>query len=214
LTYLRIDEQLIMNPFKNKETTMVITMNAHMPKSFQMTAWTIALIIALIAVSALQRSDAATIDWTFNNAMWDDGGLLLGKFSYDTDLQTISAAGLGLATTLGTTGLFNTYTNIGQIHPLTPIEHAFASSGDFPPNNFSLLTLGDAEAPFTVSFATPGIINLATLSTKTELIVFGPARSLVSGTLIGVEVVPVPPAVWLFGSGLIGLIGVARRKKS
>jgi hypothetical protein len=27
------------------------------------------------------------------------------------------------------------------------------------------------------------------------------------------EVVPIPPAVWLFGSGLIGLIGIARRKK-
>ena len=27
-------------------------------------------------------------------------------------------------------------------------------------------------------------------------------------------VVPIPAAVWLFGSGLIGLIGVARRKKS
>ena len=28
------------------------------------------------------------------------------------------------------------------------------------------------------------------------------------------SVVPVPAAVWLFGSGLLGLIGVARRKKS
>ena len=28
------------------------------------------------------------------------------------------------------------------------------------------------------------------------------------------EVVPVPAAVWLFGSGLLGLIGMARRKKS
>ena len=27
-------------------------------------------------------------------------------------------------------------------------------------------------------------------------------------------VVPVPAAVWLFGSGLLGLVGVARRKKS
>ena len=25
-------------------------------------------------------------------------------------------------------------------------------------------------------------------------------------------VVPVPPAVWLFGSGLLGLVGIARRK--
>lgn len=28
------------------------------------------------------------------------------------------------------------------------------------------------------------------------------------------SVVPVPPSIWLFGSGLLGLIGVARRKKS
>lgn len=30
----------------------------------------------------------------------------------------------------------------------------------------------------------------------------------------GYTVVPVPPAVWLFGSGLLGLIGITRRKKS
>jgi hypothetical protein len=29
----------------------------------------------------------------------------------------------------------------------------------------------------------------------------------------GPQVVPVPAAVWLFGSGLLGLVGVARRKK-
>ena len=29
-----------------------------------------------------------------------------------------------------------------------------------------------------------------------------------------VAVVPVPPAVWLFGSGLMGIIGAARRKKA
>jgi len=26
--------------------------------------------------------------------------------------------------------------------------------------------------------------------------------------------VPIPPALWLFGSGLLGLVGLARRKKS
>jgi hypothetical protein len=30
----------------------------------------------------------------------------------------------------------------------------------------------------------------------------------------GAAVVPVPAAVWLFGSGLLGLVGVARRKKT
>lgn len=36
---------------------------------------------------------------------------------------------------------------------------------------------------------------------------------LVEGVYEPVSAVPVPAAVWLFGSGLIGLIGVARRKK-
>jgi hypothetical protein len=30
---------------------------------------------------------------------------------------------------------------------------------------------------------------------------------------VSASVVPVPAAVWLFGSGLLGLIGMARRKK-
>ena len=42
------------------------------------------------------------------------------------------------------------------------------------------------------------------------------------GTILTVDIavagppaaVPVPPAVWLFGSGLLGLVGIARRKKA
>lgn len=33
-------------------------------------------------------------------------------------------------------------------------------------------------------------------------------------TVLSVSAVPVPAAVWLFGTGLIGLIGIARRKKA
>ena len=36
---------------------------------------------------------------------------------------------------------------------------------------------------------------------------------LATGILTSITAVPVPAAVWLFGSGLIGLIGIARRKK-
>jgi hypothetical protein len=32
------------------------------------------------------------------------------------------------------------------------------------------------------------------------------------GSLIATSAVPIPPAAWLFGSGLFGLIGIARRK--
>lgn len=36
---------------------------------------------------------------------------------------------------------------------------------------------------------------------------------LATGFLTSVTVVPIPPAVWLFGSGLIGLISIARRNR-
>lgn len=40
------------------------------------------------------------------------------------------------------------------------------------------------------------------------------ARSDLRYASFAVSAVPVPAAVWLFGSGLLGLIGVARRKKT
>lgn len=36
----------------------------------------------------------------------------------------------------------------------------------------------------------------------------------VNNPIIGTTVVPVPAATWLFGSGLLGLVGIARRKQS
>lgn len=37
---------------------------------------------------------------------------------------------------------------------------------------------------------------------------------LIDDVTLNANVVPVPAAVWLFGSGLVGLVGVARRKKA
>lgn len=38
--------------------------------------------------------------------------------------------------------------------------------------------------------------------------------NIIEGTWTSYSAVPVPAAVWLFGSGLLGLVGIARRKKS
>jgi hypothetical protein len=39
-------------------------------------------------------------------------------------------------------------------------------------------------------------------------------RLNLTGTVSAPSAIPVPAAVWLFGSGLVGLVGVARRKKT
>lgn len=41
-----------------------------------------------------------------------------------------------------------------------------------------------------------------------------PTGLLVTNLMGEVSAIPIPAAVWLFGSGLIGLIGIARRKKT
>ena len=89
-------------------------------------------------------------------------------------------------------------------------------------------------APYTATFGTDtaflgntGEFELAlwdgsvfTYVTNFTAIVPGNAYTIefgnVSGEIFGVDLapVPVPAAVWLFGSGLIGLAGMARRKKS
>ena len=55
-----------------------------------------------------------------------------------------------------------------------------------------------------------GNVNMATQYVRT----LGPGESMTFTQSLELNPVPVPAAVWLFGSGLIGLIGVARRKQS
>jgi hypothetical protein len=63
---------------------------------------------------------------------------------------------------------------------------------------------------FEIDLAGTGLLNGSELALRWE---FTCANDVIEGA-VGVPAVPVPAAAWLFGSGLIGLVGVARRKKS
>ena len=63
---------------------------------------------------------------------------------------------------------------------------------------------------FTIDLAGTGLLDGSELALRWE---FTCANDVIEGA-VGVPAVPVPAAVWLFGSGLLGLVGIARRKRS
>ena len=80
---------------------------------------------------------------------------------------------------------------------------------EIQPGSFTLASLD-----FTVDVLAPGsstIVSIDTVNTLGDG--FGAALTVESTTDAVINAVPIPAAAWLFNSGLIGLIGIARRRK-
>ena len=103
------------------------------------------------------------------------------------------------------------------------VQQTLAISGDLTINDGAIHTWTGATA-FDLSGATWDGINYIGLQLQNNLLASTAAfdetawieKKLVGGGIdlsIVTTVIPVPAAVWLFGSGLIGLVAFARRKK-
>lgn len=78
----------------------------------------------------------------------------------------------------------------------------------------SLSRLDTMNNDITASFAyVDGGTKGATTTFGTTAAIFN-GEDFTRGQFMYLAPVPVPPAVWLFGSGLLGLVGMARRKKT
>jgi hypothetical protein len=126
-----------------------------------------------------------------------DGTYLVDALlDFNTGANTISI--VGDITTLGITGdslLSGSFTSFGyNVYP-GPTE-VFSANGPDRKSNALLAALG---IPLNTPFTFFGF------SIQT-------ANGLVTSTdIINTAVVPAPAAIWLFGSGLLGLAGIARR---
>ena len=100
-----------------------------------------------------------------------------------------------------------------------------SSAGFFQAGGFRIELFEGVSNPVGVSIASaesrgdqPSLFFLADLSSDTNYVLrtafnYNGANEVTAAATTSVTVVPVPAAAWLFGSGLIGLMGLARRKK-
>jgi hypothetical protein len=101
-----------------------------------------------------------------------------------------------------------------------------SSAGFFQAGGFRIELFEGVSNPVGVSIASaesrgdqPSLFFLADLSSDTNYVLrtafnYNGANEVTAAATTSVTVVPVPAAAWLFGSGLIGLISLARRKKT
>ena len=137
-----------------------------------------------------------TADGTANDGTYVTNALL----NFDTAANTISIVGdvpgLGVAPTTLLSGTFtsSSYTAIPGPGGVTEIF-----SGQGP------------------DIKDPDLLTALGIPASTPFDFFGFSIESVNGTVISTDIVntavPVPAAVWLFGSGLLGMVGIARRRR-
>jgi hypothetical protein len=165
------------------------------------------LTAALLALPA----QAAPLVWTFDNAVFEDGGIATGSFVFDADTGSFSA--VNVTTTAGTLASGATYTD--RVFGDATTAGLVTGSGDLtgtpllglaflPPltNAGGFVALIDIFFPPASSFE--AVCDDAACMTATF------SRQFVDGALVA-SPVPLPAAAWLFGAAL-GALPLLRRR--
>ena len=148
-----------------------------------------------ITLGSPQNSGEIDLDW---NSFGNDG-----RHATNTALGVPS---VNVDGSVDMSGWIMTWDTVAVLHNLgngAPAVIA-CTSGTFTCANGEEFTL-DYTAIITT-------LDSATLEPVTGGLTTVPYQLHLEG--IVVSSVPIPPAIWLFGSGLIGLLGIARKKKS
>jgi hypothetical protein len=176
---------------------------------------------ALVLLSLLTFSLSAAavpLTWTFQNAIFTEGGVAVGSFVYDAGTDIFSD--MNVTTSGGDTFAFpgiNYAVGSGGSNTITgttvPVDDDLTNTWAF-----SILLLENmTNAGGTIGFDLPtqGGSGFAGEALCGDAICSGDSwqevRLFASGS-ITTSPVPVPAAAWLFGSALISLVGIKRKK--
>ena len=157
--------------------------------------------LILLAVSAVGH--AAVVQYTLENVLQNDGEQMTGSFSWAYTAGDFEN-GVGVFSEIYVPGYGTDLSGLNITIDSSSIEVSLALNVDSK-NVGVTLKLND--------FLTPTTGSLLDLTTSKWEDFDGGNHPFISGS-VEPNVVPVPAALWLFGSGLLGLVGLARRKKA
>ncbi|MGI9291615.1 MAG: PEP-CTERM sorting domain-containing protein [Gammaproteobacteria bacterium] len=175
-----------------------------------------------------ESASAIPVTWKLNNVLFDDGRSAVGTFTYDADTNTLSDSTIRLIPNLGDPWP-TIFDHEGHIYSQVPVDntaqHAIFTyvSGfgvtdavlalhfEAPLDNNgdeTTIRLNDSNFPGLPYPVTAGWHNVIAGGDFQGLI--QEQSNMISGT---VTAVPIPAAVWLFGSALVGLGWFRRAQK-
>lgn len=166
------------------------------------------------SVLGLASTAASAIVWTpdVNTSTGDFQEVTFLNFNVDAttyDLIFYDAGSAPSAEPSATSISMSTLSGIVEISanpaPYTATLQGAADNASLGATALFELALYDGTSYIPATAASPA------LSGNAYFVEFGPG---IQGEILGVDLapIPVPAAVWLFGSGLLGLVGVARRR--
>ncbi len=180
---------------------------------------------ASLTLSNLVINGVSAGPYSFSGPVVPPADILMGQYQDPIYTATVTTSGASGSVTIYSTGAYNEPAPSGTVD---------ASNTANPVKvNFSSFRLGvDITSPFSLTFDAPAwpvtqLNNSSTFNSADNAYTVSWANNFnvsstlgtVSGTVnvtLGgtLTPVPVPAALWLFGSGLIGLAGVARGRRS
>jgi hypothetical protein len=163
------------------------------------------LLLVVLPVSA------APVTWTFQNVVFVDGGSAAGSFIYDAATDIFSD--IDITTTAGSVlsdaayGISNPYlSSATTISYGTTLAQFVYAEGDLTGTQSMLFSMDGLLTNQGGSITISDSAEVACINSNCGI--YAASRIMVSGHITAV---PIPAAVWLFGSGLAGL-GWFRRK--
>ena len=183
--------------------------------------WSVASVLGLAMMAGVGVANAATVSLTPNIASGIVGdtfnftidatdfldGSAGGQFTVNWDPSVFTATGGAVNNILWDVGTVNLGTSGQASINFTNIFGPDVTGPSFGIATLSLQATGGPVSPVLPNITMAASGNWFDLNNVniTSAVVF-------NGATVTVNAIPVPAAVWLFGSGLLGLVGVARRR--